>query len=171
MEVLFELISNPIALFILIGVISSIFNKAKGNVQEQKRRPVRPSIPPADTSVPVERQRDHRRDTRRDSERSKPAQHKPTIADREPGALSEIQKVYQERKRQAERPASAQRNADRVSRLSTGDTAGRLRQERKHTEPELNFQPDRDRLVEGLIWAEVLGQPRAKKPYNPSQRN
>lgn len=45
MEILFELFSNPIALFILIGVISSLFNKKKQDGQQPQRRPVRPPGP------------------------------------------------------------------------------------------------------------------------------
>lgn len=173
MEALFELFSNPIAIFILIGVISSLFNKAKENAKEQQQRRARPSNPPVAESVsaPAE-MRDRRKDTPRDSERtSKPVKPAPARADREPGVLSEVQKVYQEKKRQAERSPSSQRKTDRGSRLSAGETTGRLMQEKRYPEPESSFQPDRDRVVEGLIWAEVLSPPRSKKPYNPSRRN
>jgi hypothetical protein len=193
MEQIFELFSNPIALFILIGVISSLFNKAKGNVQEQQRRPVRPSGPLADMRRPAEAHQDPRTDNRRrtqpvpghDQRRgSKPeprqdnrresintprhVQPTPVIAERGAEVLGDLQKVYQERKQQSQKANQNQRAAER-GRMSSEDS-GRMRQQRADKEPQLDFQPDQKRLVEGLIWAEVLGKPRAKKPYHPGRK-
>jgi hypothetical protein len=193
MEQIFELFSNPIALFILIGVISSLFNKAKGNVQEQQRRPVRPSGPLADMRRPAEAHQDPRtdnrrrtqpvpghdqrrgskpeprQDNRRDSKNTpRPVQPTPVIAERGAEVLGDLQKVYQERKQQSQKANQSQRASER-GRMSSEDS-GRMRQQRADKEPQLDFQPDQKRLVEGLIWAEVLGKPRAKKPYHPGRK-
>ncbi|MCM3663958.1 hypothetical protein M3204_06055 [Mesobacillus subterraneus] len=193
MEQLLELFSNPIALFILIGVISSIFNKAKGNVQEQQQRPVRPSRPLADMRRQAEAKQDPRYDNRRNTQPGtghdqrrgakpeprqnnrresvnspRPVQPIPVKAERDAEVLGDLQKVYQERKQQSQTGNQNQRAAER-GRMSTENT-GRMRQQRSEKEPEIDFQPDRERLVEGLIWSEVLGKPRAKKPYHPGRR-
>lgn len=193
MEQLLELFSNPIALFILIGVISSLFNKAKGNVQEQQRRPVRPPGPLADMRRSAEAHQDprtdnrmkpqpvpghdqrrgakpeSRQDNRRESVNSpRPVQSAPVIAERGAEVLGDLQKVYQERKQQSQKAHQSQRAAER-GRMSSEDS-GRMRQQRADKEPQLDFQPDQERLVEGLIWAEVLGKPRAKKPYHPGRK-
>jgi hypothetical protein len=193
MELLLELFSNPIALFILIGVISSLFNKVKGNVQEQQRRPVRPSGPLADMRRPVEAHQDPRYDNRRNTQPGpghdqrrgskpeprqdnrresvnspRPVQPAPVIVEREAEVLGDLQKVYQERKQQSQKANQNQRGAER-GRMSS-EVSGRMRQEKVDKEPELDFQPNQEKLVEGLIWAEVLGKPRAKKPYQPGRR-
>lgn len=185
MELLYELFSNPIALFILIGVISSLFNKKKDGQQPQ-RRPVRPPGPmqqhgparqprptparrqPAEASIEprseIEKDYEPGYDHRTQAERSK----------RDPGEtgveiINDLQKVYLERKLQTEEQANKQRSGK--GRMSAGESSGRLKQKRELKEPEIVFQPDRDTLVEGMIWAEVLGKPRAKRPYNPVRRN
>ena len=38
MEALFDLLGNPVVIFIIIGIISSLFNKAKGVGQDQQQR-------------------------------------------------------------------------------------------------------------------------------------
>jgi hypothetical protein len=37
-------------------------------------------------------------------------------------------------------------------------------------QPTLNMEPDRDTLVNGIIWAEVLGPPRALKSHRQSRQ-
>lgn len=189
MEILFELFSNPIALFILIGVISSLFNKKKSEDQQPQRRPVRPPGPMQQPGpvrpprpAPARRQpaeardeplqeieKDHgpRYDTGRDTQRNRgSAKHAPGETGVE--IINELQKVYLERKLQSDEQMNKQRSSK--GRMSAGKTTGRLSQKREQQEPEVIFQTDRDTLVEGLIWAEVLGKPRAKRPYNPLRR-
>ncbi|GAM15221.1 hypothetical protein [Mesobacillus selenatarsenatis] len=191
MEILFELFSNPIALFILIGVISSLFNKKKSDGQPPQRRPVRPPGPmqqqqpgparqprpapasrqPAEARVEpwqeIEVNPIPRYDTGRDTQRSRgSAKHDPGETGVE--IINDLQKVYLERKLQSEEQMNKQSSSK--GRMSAGESSGRLKQKREHKEPEVVFQPDRDTLIEGLIWAEVLGKPRAKRPYNPLRR-
>jgi hypothetical protein len=189
MEILLELFSNPIALFILIGVISSLFNKKKQDGQQPQRRPVRPPGPiqqpgparqprpaparrqPAEARVEPrqETEKDYgpRYDTSRDTERSREsAKHIPSETGVE--IINDLQKVYLERKLQSEEQMNKQSSSK--GRMSAGESSGRLKQKREQKEPEVVFQPDRDTLIEGLIWAEVLGKPRAKRPYNPRRR-
>ncbi|MFT9598904.1 hypothetical protein [Mesobacillus sp.] len=190
MEILFELFSNPIALFILIGVISSLFNKKKQDSQQPQRRPVRPPGPmqqpgparqprpaparrqPAEARVEprqeIEKEQGPRYDTGRDTKRSREsAKHVPGETGVE--IINDLQKVYLERKLQSEEQVNKERASK--GRMSAGESSGRLNQKREEKEPEIIIQPDRDTLVEGIIWAEVLGKPRAKRPYNAVRRN
>ncbi|WP_213368679.1 hypothetical protein [Mesobacillus boroniphilus] len=189
MELLYELFSNPIALFILIGVISSLFNKKKDGQQPQ-RRPARPSGPmqqpgparqpgpaparrqPAEARAEprsdIEKDYEPGYDPRREAKRSRDS-GKRDQGDTGAEILNDIQKVYLERKLQSEEQMNKQRSGK--GRMSSGDSSGRLNQKREQKEPEIDFQPDRDNVVEGLIWAEVLSKPRAKRPYNPVRRN
>ncbi|NKE05147.1 MULTISPECIES: hypothetical protein [Mesobacillus] len=190
MELLFELFSNPIALFILIGVISSLFNKKKTDGQQPQRRPVRPPGPmqqpgpvrqhrpaparrqPAEARVEPapEIELDHkpRQGPRRETERSRESG---TRNSGETGVeiINDLQQVYLERKLQAEDLTNKERSSK--GRMSAGESTGRLKQKRAQQEPEGIFQPDKDTLVEGIVWAEVLGKPRAKRPYQPLRRS
>ncbi|ESU30615.1 hypothetical protein G3A_21050 [Bacillus sp. 17376] len=190
MEILFELFSNPIALFILIGVISSLFNKKKQDGQQPQRRPVRPPGPmqqqqqpgPArqPRPAPARRQPAEARVEQmpevdegygphygRDTERSRESEkHVPGETGVE--IINDLQKVYLERKLRSEEQMNEQSSSK--GRMSAGESSGRLKQTREQKEPEVVFQPDRDTLLEGLIWAEVLGKPRAKRPHNPLRR-
>ena len=116
---------------------------------------------------PVKAQREPRREPR--PVQSRPARPQQDKTELEATGASGIQKVYQERKRQAEKSDSKPRTER--GRLSTDGAAVRSRLSDVKEEPVVNFQPDQDRLIEGLIWAEVLGQPRAKKPYSPGRRD
>ncbi|WP_423407443.1 hypothetical protein AABM38_16870 [Heyndrickxia sp. MSNUG] len=166
---MFDLIGNPFVIFVLIGILSSLFNKAKGKGHNnQPPRPVRPASKPAGMDGPVKAQRESRREPR--PVQSRAAKPQPDKTAGEAVEASSIQKVYQERKRQAEMSESKPRTADR-GRLSTEDAAVSPRHTGDKEEPVLDFRPDQDRLIEGLIWAEVLGQPRAKKPYSPGRRD
>lgn len=163
----------------MIGVISSLFkDKSK---DQNKRRPVRPAQPAPPINRPEEPQTHPRYDRRRgigsedtrevyketgngqEGNQTSPAHDGPEL-------LNDIQKIYQERKRHADDNSAAQQPA-RSGRMTTGVSGGRVRQKIERKEPEVSFQPDRDTLIEGLIWAEVLGKPRAKKPYHPARRN
>lgn len=166
---MFELIGNPFVIFVLIGILSSLFNKAKGKGENnQQRRPVRPVSKPAGSDGPVKEQREQRRESR--PVQSRPVKPQPVKTEREPVEVSTIQKVYQERKLQSDKIDSKARSAER-GRVSSEGAAVRSSLSGAKEEPVLDFQPDQDRLIEGLIWAEVLGQPRAKKPYSPVRRD
>ena len=168
MEALFELIGNPFVIFVLIGILSSLFNKAKGNGQDnqQRRRPARPVHRPAKMEVPAEAKPEPLRESRPVQSRTpQPRQVKEV---KEAAQLSDIQKVYQEKLQQLEKIDSKPR-AERGRLSSEGTQRSRLSAVKE--EPILDFQPDQDSLVQGLIWAEILGQPRAKKPYSPGNRN
>lgn len=168
MEALFDLLGNPILIFIVIGILSSLFNKAKGSGQEQqKRRPVRPVGKPEVMSMPAEPKYKPKPAPRPAGPR--PAQQAPVQAKPTAVNANDMQKVYQERKQEAVTKDSRQRTAS-SGRLTANEVPGRLRRAEASSEPSFQFEPDQDRLIEGLIWAEVLGKPRSKKPYQTGAR-
>ena len=190
MEFLLELLSNPIALFVLIGVISSLFNQKKGDGKQPQRRPARPPGPmqppgparqpapaparrkPAEARVEpapaVEKDYEPRQNTRRETERSRDSE-KRVSGETGVEIINDLQQVYLERKLQAGDLTKKERTSN--GRMSAGESSGRLKQKREQQEPESILRPDKDTLVEGIVWAEVLGKPRAKRPYNPIRRN
>lgn len=168
MDALFDLLGNPVLIFIVIGILSSLFNKAKGNGQDQqKRRPARPVGKPEVMNMPAETKYKPKPAPRPASPR--PAQQTPVQAKPTAVQVNDVQKVYQERKQEAVTTESRQRAAS-SGRLTANTEPGRLRRAEASTEPSFQFEPDQDRLIEGLIWAEVLGKPRSKKPYQTGAR-
>lgn len=189
MDFLLELLSNPIALFVLIGVISSLFNNKKSDGKQPQRRPARPPGPmqppgparqpapaparrqPAESRVEpgpaVEKGPEHRQNTRKETERSREPEKRAGETGVE--VINDLQQIYLERKLQAEDLTKNERS--NKGRMSAGESSGRLKQKREQQEPESIFRPDKDTLAEGIVWAEVLGKPRAKRPYNPIRRN
>ncbi|WNF21767.1 hypothetical protein [Mesobacillus jeotgali] len=190
MEFLFEILSNPIALFVLIGVISSLFNQKKDDGKGPQRRPVRPPGPmqhpgplrqpapaparrqPAEARVEpapaIEKDYDPRQDPHRETEQSRESA-KRNSGETGVEIMNDLQQVYLERKLQAEALTNKERSSK--GRMSAGESSGRLKQKREQQEHEGILQPDKDTLVEGIVWAEVLGKPRAKRPYKPLRRN
>jgi hypothetical protein len=168
MEALFDLLGNPVIIFIVIGILSSLFNKAKGNGQDQQnRRPVRPAGKPVVMNVPAETKREPRPAPR--PVQTRPAPQISVKAEQRSSQVNDIQKVYEERKQQAVITDNRQRTG--VSgRLSSDANSGRLRRAEVKPASSFQFEPDQDRLIEGLIWAEVLGKPRSKKPYQTGGR-
>lgn len=175
MQILGELFSNPIALFILIGVIMSLFTKRKTDgSQQQQRRPVLPgpvqqSRPAPARRQPAEAKTAPSRPRMKTDEENQRAQDQ--NGDRRRNSpveaaevLTDIQKKYSEQKHQT----SAKKQ--QTGRMSPSQSSGRLNQKREQIQSDVVFQPKKDTLVEGLIWAEVIGKPRAKNPYSSSRK-
>lgn len=146
MEFLFE---NPIFLVIIIGIISSIFKRLKEGKQEQgqpkQQRPFSPSTQPINPQ-PVER----------------PKMVKPSGAHKK-GSQS-ANEILLEAKKIAEQ---AKREIQLDKTKSTRDVPN-IRQEAipsaDDSKAYIHTLEER-RLIDGLIWAEVLGPPRAKKTH------
>lgn len=162
------LLDNPIIIAILIGLVSTIFNKVKDDSKDQNR-PGRPARP-------VMREPDHKPASRKQTAnpgrsnpvtKTKPAVEKklsPVLESKSLNAknVADLQNKYQNKKADSSSPAVRPPvSAERVN-PSTGS--------KRDTEVEMNLQPDAGRLIEGIVWAEVLGPPRAKKPHRPLGR-
>ena len=139
------LLDSPILLVILIGLISSIFKRIKGNaVDAQNQRPARPVSMPATTG----------------------RNHMP--AGSGTATQTNIQQLYQETKqREVKAPEEAVLRGARGRRI--GQDNPQLATQ--PSERSNGFQPDANTLVEGIIWSEVLGPPRSKKPFSSGRRN
>ncbi|PLR93820.1 hypothetical protein [Bacillus sp. T33-2] len=138
MEVLFD---NPIILAILIGLISMFFKNLKGNGQGKNRH--RPLHPVAGRMAGDPGTQESSSETDRTAERnieeiyrSKKAEYQELQQDISPASDNSPKKI------------DLQRSAPTDSGLA------------------IHLKPDSEKLVEGLIWAEVLGPPRSKKPHH-----
>lgn len=146
MEFLFE---NPIILVIVIGIISSIFKRLTGGRQEEgkpkQQRPYSPSTQPINP-LPVER----------------PKTVKPVGAHKQ--ASKPVNEILLEARKSVEQ---ASREVQFERPKSTRDVSTRLQEKtRLTTKSETHpHKLEETRLIDGFIWSEVLGPPRAKKPH------
>ncbi|RDU35421.1 hypothetical protein DRW41_18365 [Neobacillus piezotolerans] len=146
MERLFE---NPILLFVIIAFVSSMFSKLKG--KDENRRPGR--LPELAREL-----------QERYGEAAKPDQKG---MDRRPARRQDSSTVTLSGKgeaaREAVNPSPLQDNAVEKS----GDTGRRIVQNPgKGVGENLSIEPVTEKnLADAVVWAEILGPPRSKKPY------
>lgn len=147
MEFLFE---NPFILVILIGIISSFFKKSKNEPKPNTKQPKSfvESIPKRIQDVLEEfekSQADPARTLQTDYLEAKKQ------AEAKINQLQEQQKKYMEK----------------VEELETEKQ--RKRHVAAHVENEIgtnnSFTLDKEKLVDAIIWSEILGPPRSKKPH------
>lgn len=152
MEILFE---NPLILIVLIGIISSLFKKAKGE---------RPESP-----IPRPRQRPHHRQSAEPERAAMETSVEEALKEerqRQAERESRIEQENRKRKQQAEESMRALQNQRREAH-SFRETASRpveLPAEGKK-EHGGRFTPEKQVLIDGIIWSEILGPPRAKNPH------
>ncbi|MBM4762337.1 hypothetical protein [Bacillus sp. B15-48] len=162
MEFLFE---NPILLILLIGLLSSLFKKPKAEEkQEQRRRkpPARPEQRQPEKRVPRETMYERRTQQPHNDAAKGPeveTKENQTVYD----TLSELQKKFEER--QQER---VNKEAEQITLNSTNEQG--MRAANNAQIGSLQLKPDADRLIEGIAWAQILGQPRAKDPHRTRRR-
>jgi len=168
MEFLFE---NPLLIFVLIGIISSLFKRVKGE-QEQQTKPKRPARPEQQQQGPTWNSEDQMPAEPIKPLRTQPSKFDSAEESKEFGGIPEnplldIQKKYEERRRENEYKKSPQSN-----NLHTRSVASTIKV--KDEEPQgvsLDMSPEADRLIEGIAWAQVLGEPRSRNPHRTMRRN
>ncbi|MBW3113065.1 MULTISPECIES: hypothetical protein [Bacillaceae] len=150
---------EPLIIAILIGLITSIFNKVKQPPSNKPRqKPIQTASPP---SPPAHDSRG--RGTERERERTR--QNKPRSS-REPmkEVVSSIQARLEDKKRAAE-STSLKEQEERYSRkLEAHHTrAAKIRDGSRSLK--LDFKNEDD-IVKGFIYSEVFGPPRSKKRHH-----
>lgn len=162
MEFIFE---NPILLFLLIGLISSLFKKVKGTQEQQPKRPMRPDQQgPASHSgdsmsaeplKPVRPERPNLEKTSNEWEASSVPEN-PFI---------DMQRKYQERREAAHLPPRKQKDVPAQPTVQ-------LQKDKDEIADgvSIDLKPEADRLLEGIAWAQVLEPPRSRNPYRTARR-
>ena len=140
------LLENPIILVILIGIISSFFKKVKTAQQESREngKPNPLKVPPVKVE-PVRRNKKQQRNSEGQGEQHYP-QRKPA-------------NNQNERNNSLEQRSTAIKNNQKSVPV------------KKVIEEVNTVQIDTERLVDGIIWSEVLGPPRSKKPHRSIKNN
>ncbi|MEH6994289.1 hypothetical protein V7075_16495 [Neobacillus drentensis] len=140
---------ETILFLIIAGILSSIFGKAKG-----KSNPVRRTKP-----FPAKGFDDFR--TKVEQQMMGVPRNKGQISTGQPAKketdLQSMKEKYQEIKQNPDVPKS------QLKQLQPSKAA-RI----EEVSNEIPFEkPDEKTIINGIIWAEILGEPRAKKPYFP----
>ncbi|MBG9445615.1 hypothetical protein [Cytobacillus firmus] len=154
------LLENPFILIAVIAFISSFFKKKKEEKpvkkaprsvqQENRAQAERTSADPALAEVLKE-------EKRKLTEKSK-----------------RIEEDYKQRKQQAEQSMkalqsqqrAAERKASAISRTAANSKTGYP----VEASGSGKFEPQKQSLVDGIIWSEVLGPPRSKNPHRSLNR-
>lgn len=163
MEFLFE---NPFLIIILIGIISSLFKRVKGEQEQQPKR--RPNPPMQQGQNPDERMP---RESKPLSRTQSPKTKSP-VKDWEPSSVPEnpfldIQKKYEERRRES----TSKRNNPQPS-YERSKPSVKVNKEINDSpgDVSIDLNPEADRVIEGIAWAQVLGPPRSRNPYHRDRR-
>ena len=141
MEFLFE---NPIFLVIVIGLISSLYKQLKRGVPEDGKQ--HPRGPFTQTTQPIN---------------SRPVERKKPVVRNKP-----LDEVFLEAKRMVEKPPIKQQIENRTAakEVPARNPVTPIAPN-KGTNKESSHVINKSRLVDGVIWSEVLGPPRSKKPH------
>lgn len=148
MEILFE---NPIVLIILIGIISSIFkNRNKSEKQDSPAKRAESRKPVQKSSDPFNEMKDLFKEVQRSfQEELNPAKK---LKEDGPQKIDEVKLNYKE-----EQPEK--------SSMSKQVTETPHEHQVQKTKQASQLKVDESKLVDAVIWSEILGPPRAKKPY------
>ncbi|MGM0864430.1 MAG: hypothetical protein ACQEWF_07130 [Bacillota bacterium] len=151
---------EPLIIAILIGLITSIFNKVKESPSNKpvRQKPIQTASPPP--SEPRERGRERERE--RPARSRVPREYKEPLKD----AASSIQSRFEEKKKEAESTyIDLQKKEERYSRrLEAHQTRAKKIREKSST---LNIDfKNEDDIVKGFIFSEVFGPPRSKKRHH-----
>lgn len=161
MELLFE---NPFIIIILLGIISSLFKKRKDdNPKRQSHRP-QPANPQLEQKVepPVYSKESADAAQARQEQANKPLQKGYELKKKQENvSMGELQMQQRMLERQAKLVKSA---ADEYIKIA--NTAAPEKSANSTIGSKIE---GKQRLIEGIIWSEILGPPRAKRPYRQNK--
>ncbi|KMJ60175.1 hypothetical protein AB685_04935 [Bacillus sp. LL01] len=192
MEAIFEIFQNaPWLLIVLLGIISSLFRGKKGEEQQQqqqnRQQQQRQQRQQAATQASQRRQDDYE-DYRRESASTPQREEKPRfdwdIDIYGEGKLEELEQKVREKvnpylekmeKNKEKVTPIREKVSQEVRELSIkGQEISKdspiLKQELQLSEGKVvnsRYRIKPNRVVEGVMWSEILGQPRSRNPHRP----
>ncbi|ETI66997.1 hypothetical protein [Neobacillus vireti] len=150
---------NTILVMIVIGIITSMVSKVKNN------RGQSPNKPTSTNGIGEIRKLFQELTDNELSEPSlikEPRKTSPVIVEQKTAAPQNLEKEYMQVRKESEfsreRAATSRQQKERIKELvekDKQDDAGTI----------LSEYPDAKTLVNGIVWSEILGEPRSKKPY------
>jgi hypothetical protein len=152
------LLENPFILVVLIGIISSLFSKAKRG----------------GSSGPVQQQGNVEPEPGPNTDAGYEPEEKAAVPVQEAGrqALESMEAYFQERKEQAEERAKrlSERQNLLESRVQNARSAAGNPEKSMSAEPAGRAAVSREKLADAIVWAEILGPPRSKNPRRLHRR-
>ncbi|WP_019154560.1 hypothetical protein [Robertmurraya massiliosenegalensis] len=151
------LLDNPFIIIILLGILSSLFKKNKE--QPTNKRPTRQASPTSTESSPPSNPMAEIFKEFIEVEEEKPA--KPLYneyIDTKKEAEAKIAALREQQKQYAER-------ANRMNTQSRMNIETKPIMVTETTNSGRTFNVEGEKLADAIIWSEILGPPRAKKPH------
>ena len=186
MEWIFDILQQaPWLIFVLLGIFSTLFKGGKKDEQQQKQQQRQQQRQRQQTATQSSQRQEDYEDYRRESAPAPKREDKPRfdwdIDIFGEGKLEELEQKVREKvnpylEQKKEQASSIQKQMkDEVKELSiTGQEISKdspiLKQELQLSEGEVVSSRHRikpNRVVEGVMWSEILGQPRSRNPHRP----
>jgi hypothetical protein len=145
LEFIFE---NPIAIIFIIGAIVSFFKKMKENSHPNPNQEKKPELKKV-LNIPQTRNEGRGVETRSPRE---PRQNSSQLANEYFEVQSKTE-INQPKENARKNSASQRKEIGKKSVNAELDTS-------------IDLSPSKDTLIEGIVWAEILGTPRAYKSHS-----
>ncbi|MEH7334027.1 hypothetical protein V7161_15385 [Neobacillus drentensis] len=148
---------ETLVFLIIIGILSSIFGKKKG-----KKLPIKNKSFSMNTLYELKNLFQNETDRRIHPVQEKKNSHQPKKQD--------VEKIYQQIKQESDVIQKGFTNPANQGQLKKEKTKDPLYAALDNDgEPEFET-PNPNSIINGIIWSEILGEPRSRKPYFPRKR-
>lgn len=158
------LLDNPFILVILVGIISSFYKQVKGANSDdgkgKKEIPKQKPAQPVGRNKPVRGQMKPNKQVRpQDTQRRNPSFN-------ELESTVKLEDLYSSTRIQAEKSMSSVQE-----RITDSPISPLMNQvENIQSIKKKSLEMDQERLIDGLIWSEVLGPPRSRRSHRSSRK-
>ncbi|WML40604.1 hypothetical protein RCG19_02640 [Neobacillus sp. OS1-2] len=149
---------ETILFFIIVGIISTIFGKTKRTQGQSPRKPFKVSgMEDVRTLV-----KELTNEVSHQAAPVKSAQKVEVLQENNRKLEQEYDQVRKESESSRRALATARLQREKMKEQTVAATMD-------EDEPNISTEPNAQSLVNGVIWAEILGEPRSKKPYFPKR--
>ena len=163
MEFIFE---NPIFIIVIIGYIISFFMKNKQGQSQKNPKNARPDVKPSPAQVFKEiQERIPQLSTAMNDERER----------RKAEEAQRLEKEMLERRKLAEASMNAlmeqKEMAEEQAMLIKAASVSAEQIPSTEVQPKQSISPSKKQLIDGIIWSEIIGPPRALNPHKSLKNN
>ena len=163
MEFIFE---NPIFIIVIIGYIISFFMKNKQSQSQKDPKNARPVVKPSPAQVFKEiQERIPQLSTAMNDERER----------RKAEEAQRLEKEMLERRKLAEASMNAlmeqKEMAEEQAMLIKAASVSAEQIPSTEVQPKQSISPSKKQLIDGIIWSEIIGPPRALNPHKSLKNN
>ncbi len=164
MEILFE---NPIFLIAILWAIASFFNKSKASNSNQQQKNARPEARTSEQQI----QPKPNESRKVNSPRSRLEQMAKEMADRLEKEYMEKRQIAESTRRQATNHSSPiEKQPQPVYIKVEQPVEKKVVVEEKTIASQHSYSIEKQKIIDGVVWAEILGPPRALNPHRSLKR-